>query len=159
MAISIIEDTRQQKGKHEIKHQYWHGLGVPIVRSALPFGDYALVPAVVVDTKKDIYEIANNLQQQHKRFRDECIKAHKADCQLIILIENTDGVSTLADLCNWRESDEHFYGRNGKRRIIGATIAGIMRTMTENYGVKFEFCTPNEAGRRVLEILGGGPDG
>lgn len=157
--MAIIEDTRQQKGKHEIKHQYWHGLGVPIVRSALPFGDYALVPAAVVDTKKDIYEIAHNLQQQHDRFRRECIKAHNAGCQLIILIENLDGVSTLADLATWRESDEHFYGRNGKRRILGTRIAETMKTMQERYGVRFEFCTPNEAGKRILEILGGGPDG
>lgn len=153
--MHLIEDTRQQKGKHEIKHNYWRKLGVNIVRSALPFGDYAWVPPVVVDTKQDIYEIANNIQQSHERFKRECISAQEVGCQLVILIENLDGVRCLNDLKKWEESDDHFFKRNGTRRIHGKRLAKAMSTMSERYGVLFDFCAPNEAAQRVLEILGG----
>lgn len=153
--MHLVEDTRQQKGKHEIKHEYWHTLGVQIVRSALPFGDYILVPPIAVDTKQDIYEIANNILQEHDRFRNECINAHNAGCQLVILIENLDGVDSLDALTRWQESREHYAKRRGKRRISGKRLAAAMSTMSERYGVRFEFCTPNEAGKRVIEILGG----
>ena len=153
--MHLIEDTRQQKGKHEIKHTYWQRLGVNLVRSALPFGDYAIVPDVVVDTKADIYEIANNLIQEHDRFRAECIAAHNAGCLLVVLVENTDGVVDLDTLARWTESADHYSMRRGKRRITGKRLASIMATMTERYGVVFDFCSPNDAGRRVIEILGG----
>ena len=151
--MHLIEDTRQQKGKHELKHNYWRKLGVNVVRSALPFGDYAFVPLVVVDTKQSIYEIANNIQQDHDRFRQECINAHNAGCQLVILVENVDGVDSLKALEHWQESAEHYAMRRGKRRISGKRLAATMATMTERYGVIFEFCTPNQAAKRILEIL------
>lgn len=153
--MHLIEDSRQQRGKHELKHQYWQKLGVNMIRSALPFGDYAFISPVVVDTKKDLYEIASNLFQEHDRFRNECIKAHNANCQLVILVENNDGVDSLEALERWEESAEHYAMRRGKQRISGKRMASVMSTMQERYGVIFEFCTPNEAGKRVIEILGG----
>lgn len=153
--MHLIEDTRQQKGKHELKHSYWRKLGVNMVRSALPFGDYAFISPIVVDTKASLFEIASNLFQEHDRFRKECINAHNAGCQLVILVENNDGVDSLEALERWREPQEHYAMRKGKRRISGKRMAATMATMTERYGVRFEFCTPNEAGRRVIEILGG----
>lgn len=153
--MHLIEDTRQQKGKHTLKHNYWRKLGVNVVRSALPFGDYAFISPVVVDTKKDLYEIASNIFQEHDRFRNECIKAHNANCKLVILVENTDGVDSLEALERWEESAEHYAMRHGKRRISGKRMASVMSTMQDRYGVVFEFCSPNDAGRRVIEILGG----
>ena len=151
--MNIIEDTGQRIGQHDEKNDYWQQMGCQVVRCHLPFGDYAEVPKIVVDTKRDIYEIASNIDQQHARFRRECQKARAHGCQLVILVENLDGVSTLDDLSTWRESDRHYEMRGGSRRIEGKRLAAAMRTMSKRYGVRFEFCTPNEAGRRVLEIL------
>lgn len=153
--MHLIEDTRQQKGKHEIKHEYWRKQGVKAIRSALPFGDYAAVPKIAVDTKRDIYEIAQNITQDHARFKKECMNAQEFECLLVVLVENLDGVRCVDDLKGWVEPDDHFYGRNGQRRISGKRLAAAMSTMSRNYGVRFEFCTPNEAAQRVLEILGG----
>lgn len=152
--MHLLEDSRQQRSKHELKNEYWRQAGCSVIRSALPFGDYCEVPRVVVDTKRDIYEIAHNIDQQHDRFRRECQKARAHGCQLVILVENLDGVSTLDDLSTWRESDRHYEMRGGSRRIEGKRLCAAMRTMSQRYGVRFEFCSPNEAGRRVLEILG-----
>lgn len=149
----LIEDTRQQKGKHELKNTYWQKRGVNVIRSAMPFGDYMFAPHIVVDTKRDIYEIACDIDQDHARFRNECIKARKFGCKLVILIENIDGVVDLETLEKWEESDEHYRTRRGKRRISGMRLARAMSTMSARYGVEFQFCTPNEAGKRVIEIL------
>lgn len=153
--MHLIEDTRQKLGQHAIKNDYWVAQGCYVKRCKLPWGDYISIPSIAVDTKADIYEIANNIIGDHKRFRDECLDAKKYGCQLVILVENTDGVRNLDELNNWHEPHSHFVQRRGKKKYSGKQLAESMRTMESKYGVRFEFCTPNEAGKRVLEILGG----
>ena len=155
MAFHILEDSNQKANQHTAKREYFTQVGAEIIRLRLPVGDYMVLPPVAVDTKQDIYEIANNIEHDHTRFRNECIKARTLGCRLIILIENEDGITCLDDLSGWRESDEHFRMRGGKRRIEGKRLAACMTTMNKRYGVEFMFCTPSEAGKRVVEILGG----
>ena len=81
----IIEDTRQQSGKHEKKHDYFESQDVTLIRSKLPFGDYALAPTVAVDTKASLHEIAVNLcgnAAERQRFIRECKSAKSAGVQL-----------------------------------------------------------------------------
>lgn len=40
----IVEDTRQQAGKHDAKHEWWGRNGFTLVRSKLAYGDYCLMP-------------------------------------------------------------------------------------------------------------------
>lgn len=157
MGVTIICDTRQQAGKHEHKNEWWGREGVSTIRSKLAFGDYALPPVVSVDSKKDIQELASNISQQHDRFKRECIAARDAGCQLVILVENTEGVRSLADLSFWQESQESFMRR--KRAVLpldGMRLAKACQTMTDRYGVRFEFCRPEESAKRIVEILMGG---
>lgn len=154
----LIEDTRNQLDKHVEKNEYWKAEGIKVVRSALPFGDYAKVPERVVDTKASIYEIAQNIDQDHARFRNECIKAKEHGCQLIILVENNDGINSVDDLETWMESTAHFKARHGQRRIMGKRLSKAMKTMSMRYGVIFEFCHPARAGQRVIELLEGERD-
>lgn len=159
---ALLEDTRQQAGKHDEKHEAWASEGVPIVRCKLPFGDYSWCPPRAVDTKKDIYELAMDIDQQHERFKRECVGARDAGCELTVLVENDDGVSSLAELAAWEESDRHFEMRKRKsgntkaRKISGARIAKACATMSGRYGVRFEFCSPSSSAQAVLEILKGG---
>lgn len=163
MGVTIIEDSRQQKGKHEHKNERWERDGVSIVRSKLAWGDYALPPVVSVDSKKDIQELASDIDQQHARFRRECIGARDAGCQLVVLVENEDGVRSLADLARWRENSADFAKRkHAVRRLEGSRLAKACATMQQKYGVRFEFCHPSEAAARIVEILlteRGGADG
>ena len=157
--LTIIEDTRQQAGKHDEKHEGWAAAGVAVIRSKLAHGDYALPPVVSVDTKKDVYELAMDIDQCHERFRDELKGARDAGTQLVVLVENTDGVSSLQDLAGWSESRRHFRMRKSKsgnqkaRRIEGERLAKACVTMEKRYGVRFEFCRPEEAAARVVQIL------
>ena len=146
----IIEDTRQQKGKHELKHSHFNEMGVRLIRNMLPFGDYAKPPTISVDTKASVYEIANNIGSDHKRFKNECIAARDAGCQLIILVENTEGITCVNDVREWVNPDAVYR----PRAITGERLAKAMQTMSERYGVRFEFCDPKDAAKRIMELLG-----
>ena len=148
--MTIIEDTRQKSGMHELKHQHFEEMGVELVRNMLPFGDYALPPSISVDTKADMAEIASNIGSDHKRFKRECIAARDAGCQLIILVENTDGIACVNDVHKW-VNPELIYR---SRAITGDRLQKAMLTMSERYGVRFEFCRPEESAKRIMELLG-----
>ena len=124
---------------------------------------------VVCDTKKDIQELIGDIcGKQHARFRDEAILAQNNGIKLYILVENKDGVKDVRDLFKWQNPRMHRYNkilymhRLGKWSNIptpkapptsGQTLAKACLTMNLKYGVEFMFCTPNEAGKRVIELL------
>lgn len=148
----LLEDTRQQAGKHETKHKAWADHGDYLVRCALPFGDYMAVPPVSVDTKASMQEIAQNIggsSAEHNRFRRELIKAQEAGCHLYILVENDDGIRDLAGVRRWvnpRLIDS-------PKAITGERLAKAMETMQERYGVTFLFCHPERAAAMIHYLL------
>lgn len=146
----ILEDSRQQKGKHELKHACFDEMGVELLRNMLPFGDYTFPPTISVDTKANMAEIANNIGSDHQRFKRECIAAKNAGCQLIILVENTEGITCVNDVREWVNPDAVYR----PRAITGERLAKAMETMSERYGVRFEFCRPEDAAARIIDLLG-----
>ena len=146
----LVEDTRQKSGMHEIKHKCFEEMGVELVRNMLPFGDYALPPSISVDTKADMAEIASNIGSDHQRFKRECIAARNAGCRLIILVENTDGITCVNDVHKWVNPEQIYR----PRAITGERLQKAMVTMSERYGVQFEFCEPGDAAKRIMELLG-----
>ena len=152
----LVEDTRQQRGKHGRKAAYFESVGECVVRCALPVGDYQRPAKVAIDTKKDIIELGVDIKRDHDRFVRECKKAQALGTQLVILVENEDGVRSLADLEAWVESDDSYKKRNRSGRAVrytGSAIAKACRTIHRAYGVMFGFCSPEESGGRILEIL------
>lgn len=146
----IIEDTRQQKGKHELKHDYFSANDIRLVRCALPFGDYAPVPPVSVDTKKDMDEIAMNIcGKEHKRFINECKAARDAGCKLVILVENRLGITAMGEVHKWINPRTIY----SDKCVQGDRLQKAMETISERYGVEFRFCVPEDAGRIIQEIL------
>ena len=147
----ILEDTRQQVGKHDLKHEYFASQGIEIVRTKLPFGDYALWGGLIaVDTKANVEEIAQNIGgKEHARFREECKLAQRCGCRLIVLVENENGYKSREDVTAWVNPNI----RKTARSIEGPRLAKAMKTMSDRYGVQFEFCAPEEAGRRILQLL------
>lgn len=147
----ILEDTRQQAAKHEAKHEYFASEGIGVVRTKLPFGDYALWGGnVAVDTKANVEEIAANIGGvAHIRFREECKLAQYCGAQLVILVENRNGFRCIDDVVGWINPNY----RKTSRSIDGQRLAKAMHTMSERYGVQFLFCTPEESGGRIVELL------
>ena len=152
--MTIIEDTRQQAKKHELKHKWFEDNQIKVVRSKLPVGDYANIKnmSVIVDTKKDIQEIISNVTSGHKRFIAECDMASESDIRLIILIENTDNVTQISDLYKWYNNRLKW----SPKATTGARLAKILTGIEYRHGVKFEFCKPSDAGKRIIELLGDG---
>lgn len=148
--ITLIEDTRQQAEKHNIKHQSFLTSDIQVVRCKLPFGDYALPPAISVDTKANMDEIAANIcGKEHTRFINECKAAKAAGCQLIILVENEVNISSLSEVHLWKNPRSVY----SPKCVQGPRLQKAMQTISERYGVRFEFCTPEEAGSRIVELL------
>lgn len=150
--MRIIEDSRQQKGKHEVKHTAWIERGDQLFRCALPCGDYVLPPPVAVDTKAGMAEIAGNIggsTEEHDRFRRELLKARDMGTHLYILIENDEQIRSLMDVTRWvnpRLIDS-------PKAITGMRLAKAMRTMEIRYGCNFVFCAPEESAMLICRIL------
>lgn len=148
--MHIIEDTRQKAGKHDLKHASLSDSGIGVVRCTLPFGDYAPVPPVSVDTKANIDEIAANIcGKEHKRFINECKAAREAGCQLIILVENDLGISDISEVHKWINPRVVY----SPKCVQGPRLQKAMETISERYGARFEFCTPEEAGSKIVELI------
>lgn len=163
----IQADTRQKKKHHTAKEKYFESKGIKIVNSKLLVGDYAIPSQgnVAVDTKADISELYGNLIQQHDRFHNECVLAQEAGIKLYILVENKDNVKCVEDVKDWKNPQMLRYYKakrlaktNGQKEpkppASNIQLVKIMHSMTRDYGVEFLFCRPQDAGAKVLELLG-----
>ena len=137
----IIEDTRQQTGKHDIKHNWFVTHGISLVRCKLPWGDYAIAPKITIDTKRDMDEIAGNIcGKEHKRFINECKAARDAGCKLIILVENDLGITDVSQvhlfyrLRSWRKAPKGHDYHSGAL-WCHLPVLFTRRISTKNYGV------------------------
>ena len=146
----IQEDTRQKTDKHDIKHAWFSVHGVGVVRCKLPFGDYAPIPPISIDTKENMEEIAGNIcGKEHKRFINECKAAKAAGCRLIILVENENGITDISEVHKW-VNPRVIYSPNC---VQGARLQKAMETIHERYGTDFMFCQPEESAQMITEIL------
>ena len=150
----LLEDTRNQVGKHRNIEDYCRRQGIEIIRSKLLVGDYMLTGegsgGISVDTKQGVPELASNCFQEHERFREECLTAQKCGIQLVVL---TEEVLPGGLLENWRSP----LGRDGRPKFLfdPAKLKKVMITMQERYGVKFRFCDGRSTGKVLLEYLKG----
>ena len=245
----LIEDSRQQRLKHNLKRDYFRSKGIVLRKEALDCGDYTLINdrSVVIDTKKDIQELIGDIHVKtmplkdiepavheiyekynlsgypeervvriifdddagrypereilmicnENGFPDEAEKAFQklyvkrrgffhrglkraefGDVKLHVLVENKDGITSIEDLFHWRNPRLNYWKnsdevigtfKNGKPRYKkvpmypnatkGDVLAKALLTMQLRYGVKFLFCRPEEAGEKILELLGVSEDG
>jgi hypothetical protein len=169
--LTIIEDTRQQIDKHKIENAQLQSLGIKILRSKLPVGDYANMKDLsrVIDSKKDLQECVGNIcGKEHKRFRKECQLAQEHGITLIILVEHGWGVKSIDDVALWRNPRIDVWEKKIKSMqrkglptagmrppTSGETLSKAMKTMQDKYGVIFMFCSRGDAGKKIVEILGG----
>lgn len=147
----IVEDTRNQVAKHRLLNDMLKAKGFAVIRSKLLVGDYTRLDdmRVCVDTKKDIDEVAGNIcGKQHERFREECIRARDNFIQLVILIEE---MPPNGELEQWVSEKKRKGGKD--RKAIGKTLKKAMETMSDKYGVRFEFTTRENCANRIIELL------
>lgn len=140
--------------------------GIPVKKM-----DFIGTYKICVDTKKDMQEILSNIcGKQHARFRDECLLAQNNGITLYVLVENEENIKSIEDVANWqnprliryeRVLEMHQIGRWKHIKLSklpptsGITLAKAMRTMEEKYGVRFMFCTHEDAAEQILSLLQG----
>lgn len=148
----IVEDSRQQAGKHELKHAWWAEHNTPLIRCKIPVGDYCLPPTKSIDTKASMSEIAQNIgggKEEHKRFIRELKLAQEIGTKLFVLVENEDGIEDLDGVSNWHNPRTEY----SPNCIQGPRLAKAMHTIQERYGCTFLFCKPEEAAEMIVDLL------
>lgn len=170
--IEVVSDYRLSVGDYILSNPKVEDMIERKVKRGIPVKimDFMGTYDLVVDTKSGMQEMYSDIVgKDHERFRDSCILAQNNNIRLVVLIEEP-GINTLEDVAKWKNPRaEKWYKFNalhkqGKALSVkipkipptpSATLMKSMQTMTEKYGVEFQFCDPIEAGRRVLEILEG----
>ena len=146
----IVEDSRNQIGKHKNINAYLKSVGLRVIRSKLIVGDYVIANRqdTSIDTKKDMVEVSQDIFQDHKRFRAECELAKDCEIRLVVLIED-NSVSNYEELLKWvnPQPNRSALTPNGER------CYKVMKAMEYSYGVEFQFCKKKDTGKRILQIL------
>jgi len=166
----ILEDTRQKPDRHKIKHAWFEANGIEVRRTKLYVGDYTMPVSqqICVDSKFSISELAQDECSQHDRFKAELERAKESGIKLYILIENesftlkggveSPYISKLEDLHRWI-NPRLWIRKNGKqaypKAIRGQQLMKICMTQEKKYGCEFVFCRPQDAGAKIIELLGG----
>ena len=168
--MTIIQDTREQASKHTHVLDRFKQFGIKVIRSKLPFGDYTRIDnmTTIIDTKKDLSEVYNNLIQQHDRFTNECKAAFSAGVHLVILVEHP-GIHSVSDVANWNNPrieawnklrDAHKRGKQMNKPLSphppvpSERLAKAMQTIAERYHIEWRFCDKADTARTICEILG-----
>lgn len=176
MSGVIVEDTRQQAGKHNGKHNWWQAHGVQFLERdrALPFADYMCDGSnVAVDTKADVYELMGNLGAGFRRLDHECAKAAAAGYRIVFLCEcgaryaNTNELARVvakaclrcaerkAKRCAPTSTASGCAARGARHKPFqGYQLIGRMKVLHDKYGAEFEFVNHKDSARRICELLG-----
>ena len=152
----ILRDTRQKSEEHIIKE--FDKQGILHIRTGLPSADYMAVRydkekgfyldySILIDTKKDIEEIASNLcnSQNHQRILREIQKGKDLRAKQFVFLINGGKVKTIEDLQNWSSK---------RTKVKGEVLLKIFKTMAKKYNVRFIICPKKNMGEMIIKILG-----
>lgn len=171
--MNIQVDSREHESEWKRISKQFDELGVKYFRSKLYVGDYQNMDnaRLVVDRKKDLQELYGNICAQHERFRRELLKAIEQEIKIIILCEHGEDVKSLEDVYffyqpptkRWRVVKKVINGKEVKVRepymqkaIDGKAMYKSFCTIRDRYNVDFVFCTKEDTGKKIVEILSDG---
>ena len=167
----IIEDTRNQIGRHKNINDWCTDNGIRVIRSKLLVGDYALPTSqeFCVDTKYGMQEVYSNLVLEHDRFARECDLAKELGINLVILVEEEE-IRKVSDVHKWRNpryeryehlkrGHEHGYYTGTqlpKRKPVSSDrLERMMFAFAEHHGCEWMFCRKKDAGPALMGVLTG----
>ena len=154
--MRIIVDTREQDT--ERSRRRYEAFGVPIVRKALSFGDYAytavlpsgcpingtaedgaIIPTCVVERKMNLDELALCFGKERGRFEREFERAKSAGARVFLLVEDASWELLLAGRCRSRLHPNAYKA---------SLIAWMIR-----YDIGVIFCKAESSGQMIRELL------
>ncbi len=164
--MQIQVDTREHKAEWERIKKQFDGMDIRYFRSKLYVGDYQSLdnPRLVIDRKKDLLELCGNVCQQHERFKAELIRGIEQGIRIVILVEHGTDIQELTDVWFWENPRKHeirWKTVNGRRvrtvqsekAVDGPQLYRSLKTIQDRYNVDFVFCTKEQTGRKIVEIL------
>jgi hypothetical protein len=153
----ILTDTRQQKEKHILKE--FDEQEILHIRTTLKTADYMAIKvnkngkffldySILIDTKKDLVELAHNLcnTNEHERIKHEIQKAKELGCQKFYFLIADDNIKNINDIKNWSSK---------YTKVKGETLFKIMFTMCKKYNIIFTITSKKKMGQKIIELLGG----
>ena len=149
MVIQI--DTREKEKAIKNIIKTFDDAGIKYISSKMYVGDYQNLTngTVAVDRKQNLSEVCGNVCQQHERFKAELLRAQEAGIKLYILIEHGKDIKSLDDVKNWVNPRL----KQSPKALTGEKLYKIMKTQEERYGITYLFCTKEETGEKIIELL------
>lgn len=157
---TLIIDSREKPKAVKNIITYFDRKGIDHISSKLYVGDYQFMnnPYKAVDRKGDMQEIVGNLIQDHERLARECDRAYEHGIEMMILIENTNDIHSIAEIPRkWKNPRYAKWMKKpvGKSPTSSETLMKIMNTFSEHHHCKFYFCSPKSCGRSIIYLLTG----
>ena len=153
----LIEDTRNQVGKHKQLNEWLESQGHKVVRSKLLVGDYAIANdgSISIDTKMSVMELITDVYQQHDRFRRECQLAQEAGIKLYVLVEEELPNGRLDEWVapKWKTFGRNHHAGDPMSKADPKRLRKALITMQEKYGVRFRFCKKADTGAEIIRLL------
>lgn len=149
--MTIQIDTREKaRAIQQIKAEF-QKQNIDTITSKLWVGDYARIDnlSTVIDRKQNLLELASNVIE--KRFHNEVKRASEHGIKIIFLVEHGRNIRDLIDVLFWENPRK----AESPKCISGEHLFKAMNTMTERYGVEWQFCQKRDTGKRIIEILKG----
>ena len=101
--MDILIDSREKAKAIKKIISTFDKCNVRYASSKLFVGDYQSLdnPRLVIDRKQNLSELYTNLCQQHKRFREELLRANNHDIRLVFFFFFCVKIKSLKDVKEW----------------------------------------------------------
>ena len=143
-------DSREPESARKRICKQLDKLGVKWFVSKLYCGDYCnpVSPTVLIERKKSIGELAQNVTVQYARFKAELDRAKSLGAKLHIVVEekciNRAPITELSDLINWHSPYTQVSGERVFRLLCG---------LQRKYAISISFCAKSETGAKIIELI------
>lgn len=157
----LLIDTRERASMVKPIMDYFDSKGVEYERCKLYFGDFMIYenPHLVIDRKRTIQELADNVTTDSDRFKRELERVKATNSRMIILVEQAaytvTGSATNTRKIQIKSLDDLYLWKHPKALIYGDYVARILYSFMKRYPIEVRFCTKNKTGETILQILNG----
>lgn len=149
--MTIQIDTREHERKIDGIKRYFESRNIRYFQSKLFVGDYMSLDNArfCIDRKHDLFELCQNVCQDHARFVAELGRAKQHGIQLVFLVEHGRGIRTLDDVRQWKNPRL----KKSPLAVSGERLYKILSTLERTYDTKFYFCTREQTPRGIIKLL------
>jgi len=141
--LTIICDTREQD-RHV--SEYFEKQKIPCITRKLDTGDYSVQLGdmsfereIVVERKRNLDELCQNLAQDRLRFEREFIRAKAYNTKVYLIVEG----------CSWTDI---FLG-NYRSKLNNKSLFGSLLSWMVRFNITITFCKPEESAKIIYGIF------